>query len=60
MISKKSIYVYLLYSFSFAISYFLIRVFLFHAETNSALAGSIGGGFVGFLVSIILAKPIEK
>ncbi|WP_129691892.1 hypothetical protein [Gottfriedia acidiceleris] len=60
MISKKSIYVYLVYAFSFAVSYFLVRVFLFHGENNSAFAGSIGGGFIGFLLSIIFAKPTEK
>ncbi|MEE6449360.1 hypothetical protein RAH41_02180 [Gottfriedia acidiceleris] len=60
MISKKSIYVYLIYALSFAISYFLVRVLFFHGEINSAFAGSIGGGFIGFLLSIIFAKPIEK
>lgn len=60
MISKKSIYFYLIYAFSFAISYFLVRVFLFHGEMNSAFAGSISGGFIEFLISIIFAKPIEK
>jgi len=60
MISKKSIYVYLIYAISFAVSYFLVRVYLFHGEINSALAGSIGGGFVGFLSSIIFAKPTKK
>ncbi|MEH7402719.1 hypothetical protein V7148_17200 [Gottfriedia acidiceleris] len=60
MISKKSIYVYLIYAVSFAISYFLVRVFIFHGEINSAFAGSIGGGFIGFLISSIFDKPIEK
>ncbi|MEH7612794.1 MULTISPECIES: hypothetical protein [Bacillaceae] len=60
MISKKSIYVYLIYAVSFAISYFLVRVFIFHGEINSAFAGSIAGGFIGFLISIIFAKPIER
>lgn len=61
MISKNRVYKNIVSALLFSVMYFLIRVFLFHpSDKISIFIGSIGGGFVVFLVSIIFAKPVEN
>lgn len=60
MISKKRVYINIIQAISFSIVYCLVKIFFFDSEIDSALIGSIGGGFVLFLITIIFAKPSEN
>ncbi|PEK98887.1 hypothetical protein [Bacillus sp. AFS017336] len=61
MISKKSVYKFIIRALLFSITYFFIRTFIFHAtDINSTLMGAIVGGFVGFLFQLIVTKPVEN